>query len=219
MEKKYQAITTHNYRSLPQLAALSEEQKFAIDVVSRVLPFRVNNYVVDELIDWENIPDDPIFRLTFPQRGMLQPRHFNEVARAVRRNESKAAIQEIANRIRLELNPHPAGQLEHNQPFFDGQPLDGLQHKYRETVLFFPSQGQTCHAYCTFCFRWPQFVGMDELKFAMRESELLLEYLQEHPEVTDVLFTGGDPMVMRTRVLASYIEPLAAFFKRRAKRY
>ena len=34
--------------------------------VASVLPFRTNNYVVDNLIDWNNIPDDPIFQLTFP---------------------------------------------------------------------------------------------------------------------------------------------------------
>jgi len=75
-------------------------------------------------------------------------------------------------------------------------------------VLFFPGQGQTCHAYCTFCFRWPQFVGMNELKFAMKETELLVEYLLEHREVTDVLFTGGDPLIMKTRILENYINTL-----------
>ena len=85
-----------------------------------------------------------------------------------------------------------------------------MQHKYRETVLFFPSQGQTCHAYCTFCFRWAQFVGNRELKFAMRETEKLVEYLRLHPEVSDVLFTGGDPMVMSAKNLAAYLEPLLA---------
>jgi KamA family protein len=83
-----------------------------------------------------------------------------------------------------------------------------MQHKYRETVLFFPSQGQTCHAYCTYCFRWAQFVGIDELKFASRETESLVAYLREHPEVSSVLFTGGDPLIMRTKVLRQYIEPL-----------
>src|SRR5690606_6641421 len=83
-----------------------------------------------------------------------------------------------------------------------------MQHKYRQTVLFFPSQGQTCHAYCSFCFRWPQFVGMDEWKFAMRESELMVKYLKAHTEVTDILFTGGDPMIMKNKVFASYINPL-----------
>lgn len=106
------------------------------------------------------------------------------------------------------LNPHPAGQVSHNIPTLDGEPLDGMQHKYRETVLFFPSQGQTCHAYCSFCFRWPQFVGMTELKFATREVERLVAYLQANPQVSDVLFTGGDPMVMSAKNLAAYIEPL-----------
>jgi L-lysine 2,3-aminomutase len=83
-----------------------------------------------------------------------------------------------------------------------------VQHKYRETVLCFPSQGQTCHAYCSFCFRWPQFVGMSELKFASREVDRLVDYLQANPQVSDVLFTGGDPLIMSARHLAEYIEPL-----------
>src|SRR6185312_11820478 len=84
----------------------------------------------------------------------------------------------------------------------------GMQHKYRETVLFFPSAGQSCHAYCTFCFRWPQFVGMDEFKFDARETTQLVEYLRRHREVTDVLITGGDPLVMNARSLSEYLMPL-----------
>src|SRR5690606_6598325 len=64
-----------------------------------------------------------------------------------------------------------------------------------------------CHSYCTFCFRWAQFVGMDDLKFAMRETEQLQGYLEEHQEVTDLLFTGGDPMIMSFKVFQQYIEP------------
>ncbi|MDX1389577.1 MAG: lysine 2,3-aminomutase, partial [Acidobacteriota bacterium] len=89
-----------------------------------------------------------------------------------------------------------------------GEPLSGMQHKYRETVLYFPSQGQTCHAYCTYCFRWAQFVGIDELKFAANEADLLAKYIRQSTEVTDVLFTGGDPMVMKTAKLRTFIEPL-----------
>ena len=83
-----------------------------------------------------------------------------------------------------------------------------MQHKYDRTVLFFASQGQTCHAYCTYCFRWPQFMQLDDLKFATREVDGLTRYLRAHPEVTDVLFTGGDPMIMRTNLVRRYIEPL-----------
>jgi KamA family protein len=206
---RYKTYALHNFRDLPQVQNfLTEEQRFAIEVVARVLPFKTNSYVVNELINWDDVPDDPIFILNFPQRDMLTPEHFQQMAELVRRDAPKAEIDALANNIRLELNPHPAGQLDHNVPTVGETRLTGMQHKYNETVLFFPSNGQTCHAYCTFCFRWPQFVGMDELKFAMRESELLIEYLHEHSEVTDVLFTGGDPMIMRTKNLKNYIEPL-----------
>lgn len=204
----YRSFAHHNYRQIPQISRLTDEQINDIDVVSHVLPFKSNNYVVDELINWDNVPDDPIFTLTFPRKEMLRPEHFKKMKNAIDSNLSKDEIKRIANEIRMELNPHPAGQLEHNVPMIEGNKLTGMQHKYRETVLFFPSQGQTCHAYCSFCFRWPQFVGMDEWKFAMRETELLIKYLQEHTEVTDLLFTGGDPMIMKNKIFSGYIDSL-----------
>lgn len=210
MQERYKAYSLNNFRDIPQMAALPEALKFDIEVVGHILPFKANNFVVDHLIDWEKAPDDPLFVLTFPQRDMLQPAHYAEIAGLLRANADSAEIKAAAQRIRMQLNPHPAGQISHNIPSLEGETLDGMQHKYRETVLFFPSQGQTCHAYCSFCFRWPQFVGMSELKFASREVDRLIEYLQANPQVSDVLFTGGDPLIMSARNLAQYIEPLLA---------
>jgi L-lysine 2,3-aminomutase len=51
---------------------------------------------------------------------------------------------------------------------------------------------------------------MDDLKFANREAETLVSYLKQHPEVHSVLFTGGDPLIMKSRILRRYIEPLLA---------
>jgi KamA family protein len=206
----YKTYGLHNFRDIPQLQQLSEEDLFAMEVVGHVLPFKANNYVIDELIKWDDVPNDPIFILTFPQREMLQAEHFDLMAAALRRKASREEIDSIANRIRQQLNPHPAGQMEHNVPLLGDQKLLGMQHKYRETVLFFPSQGQTCHAYCTFCFRWPQFVGMDGMKFAMKEVDSLIEYIRSHPEVSDILFTGGDPMIMTAKNLGAYLDPLIA---------
>lgn len=207
--EKYQAFTLRNFRSIPQIDQyLSEEERFAIEVVGNVLPFKANNYVVDQLINWDNYKEDPIYILTFPQKDMLEKDHFDEMAMAIKGGASKSELKLVANKIRLELNPHPAGQLEKNVPMVDDIRLTGVQHKYRETMLFFPSQGQTCHAYCTFCFRWPQFVGMNELKFAMRDVELIIAYLREHPNVTDILFTGGDPLIMKTKIIESYVDAL-----------
>ncbi len=201
--------TLSNFRDLPPIQKMSDEKKFEMDVVGNVLPFKTNNYVVEQLIDWNDIPNDPMFVLTFPQKEMLIPNHYQEMETALKKGSDKKEIQEVANNIRLQLNPHPAGQMELNVPTLkDGTKLYGMQHKYKETCLFFPSQSQTCHAYCTFCFRWPQFVGMDEMKFAMREGDQLVQYLIEHPEISDVLFTGGDPMIMKAKMFSTYIDTL-----------
>ncbi len=207
---KFKPYTRQSISQAPQWQLISPELRKAVRVVSRVLPFRTNQYVLDELIDWGNIPDDPIYRLTFPHEDMLSPSEYSQLSELVLEKKDEAAIDDAVRAIRMRMNPHPAGQMTHNVPFLDGQPVRGLQHKYKQTVLFFPSAGQTCHAYCTFCFRWPQFVGMDDLKFDAKESNELVAYLRRHPDVTDVLITGGDPLIMNTRSLAGYIEPLLA---------
>jgi len=203
------SYTLMNFRNIPQIQQMSEEAQFEMEVVGNVLPFKTNNYVVEQLIDWDNVPSDPMYVLTFPQKGMLISEHYDKMASTLRSGADKKEVQRVANDIRLQLNPHPAGQMELNVPQLqDGTKLYGMQHKYDETCLFFPSQSQTCHAYCSFCFRWPQFVGMDEMKFAMREGEQLVQYLKEHPEISDVLFTGGDPMIMKASMLSVYTDAL-----------
>ena len=205
-EMKYHAYTLHNYKEIPQLKKLSESSLEAIEVVGHVLPFKSNNYVVDELIDWNNVPEDPMFTLTFPRKGMLTNATYKEVLKLLEKADNEKLGKKI-HEIRMSLNPNPAGQ-EHNVPVMEGNKLHGIQHKYRETVLFFPSQGQTCHAYCSFCFRWTQFSGINELKFAMKEADLLHKYLLKHPKITDILFTGGDPLTVNAKILSAYIEPL-----------
>jgi len=209
-QPRYRSITRANIDKTPEWEAIPADLRRAIRVVSTVLPFKTNQYVMRELIDWTRVPDDPIFQLTFVQPDMLDPADFERMAALVDRDAPKAEIKAAADEIRWRLNPHPAGQKTHNVPVLDGRQLDGMQHKYDETVLFFPGQGQTCHAYCTFCFRWAQFVGLGDMKFEARETRDLTSYLSTRPEVTDVLVTGGDPMVMNATALRRYLEPLLA---------
>ena len=204
----FKFYTRKDIDDIRELQTLSEEQRLDMKAVSAVLPFRVNNYVIQDLIDWNNIPDDPIYQLTFPQPGMLKDKDFAHMRDLVRQNATSEDIKSAARTIQDALNPHPAEQMELNVPKMDEEPLDGMQHKYRETVLFFPAAGQTCHAYCTYCFRWAQFVGINELKFAAQQADKLVEYLRQHKEIRSILFTGGDPMVMKSKVLRRYIEPL-----------
>jgi len=205
---RYRALGADALFRLPQANRLPEDTRTALSIVSKVLPFRVNEHVTSTLIDWDNVPDDPIFRLVFPAVDMLSPADFHWIRRLVESSAPQSEILSAASAIRDKLNPHPSGQREHNIPELDGHQVAGFQHKYRETVLYFPARGQTCHAYCTFCFRWAQFVGDASLKFASKEASDLRRYLEAHPDVTDVLFTGGDPMVMASRHLSDLIEPL-----------
>ena len=207
--ERYRPVDLRTVADMPQWALLEDELKSAIEVVGEVLPFRTNRYVMDHLINWSNVPHDPIFQLVFPQREMLGAEDFAAVEQSLRRGDQERLAADVS-RIRMSLNPHPAGQLTHNVPELDGRKLAGLQHKYRETLLFFPAPGQTCHAYCTYCFRWAQFVGLQDIKFQTTETDDLLDYLRTHRDITDVLITGGDPMIMRTKMLRRYIEPLLA---------
>ena len=206
--RRFRAYTSKHLEELTTRAGLSADERLAVRAVATVLPFRVNAYVVDELIDWDAAPDDPIYRLTFPQADMLPPDDVATIADLIRKDASKLELNVAANKVRARLNPHPAGQLELNLPKVGDEPLNGVQHKYAETVLFFPKQGQTCHAYCTYCFRWAQFIGEPDLKIANDDIHQLINYLRRHPEVTSVLLTGGDPMIMGEGVLNRYLEPL-----------
>merc|ERR1719409_2377715 len=178
-----------------------------IKMSSLIFPFKASPYLVEELIDWDmegDIADDPFYRLVFPTMAMLAPDDRKFLDDTVDGGDP-FKIKEAVEIIREKLNPHPAGQKTLNAP--KKEELTGVQHKYDETVLFFAAAAQTCHAYCTYCFRWAQFIGDTDLRFAQKDAGSLFDYLADHDEVSDILFTGGDPMFMKTRLIANYFAP------------
>jgi KamA family protein len=206
--RRFRAYTVKHLDQLTERAGLSADERLAVRAVATVLPFRTNEYVVEHLIDWDAAPDDPIYRLVFPQADMLPDADVRDIGGLLARGAPDAELRAAAHAVRTRLNPHPAGQLAFNIPELADEPLPGVQHKYPETVLVFPKQGQTCHAYCTYCFRWAQFVDEPDLKMATDDMARVTAYLRQHEEVTSVLITGGDPMIMGDAVLRRYIEPL-----------
>ena len=82
----------------------------------------------------------------------------------------------------------------------------GVQHKYTDTVLLLCNE--VCGAYCRYCFRKRLF--MDENDEATNDVTEGLRYIAEHPEVTNVLLTGGDPLLMSTRRLVEIFDALRA---------
>ena len=68
----FKVYTQRDLDKIEQLKGLSEQTRFEMQVVSSVLPFRVNNYVIEELIDWSRVPHDPLFQLTICERARFQ---------------------------------------------------------------------------------------------------------------------------------------------------
>ncbi len=82
--------------------------------------------------------------------------------------------------------------------------VKGLEHKYTSTALLLVNE--VCAAYCRFCFRKRLF--MDENEEVTKDISDGLEYIREHPEVSNVLLTGGDPMIMSTSKLEPIIQQI-----------
>ena len=80
--------------------------------------------------------------------------------------------------------------------------VPGLEHKYTDTALLLCND--VCGAYCRFCFRKRLF--MDANDEVVRDVTQGIEYIRAHPEISNVLLTGGDPLIMST----SKLEPIIA---------
>ena len=82
--------------------------------------------------------------------------------------------------------------------------VKGLEHKYTSTALLLVNE--VCAAYCRFCFRKRLF--MDENEEVTKDISEGLEYIRKHKEITNVLLTGGDPMIMSTSKLEPIIKQI-----------
>ena len=69
--RRFRAYTVKHLDDLVARAGLGPAERLAVRAVAAVLPFRTNEYVLESLIDWSAAPDDPIYRLVFPQADML----------------------------------------------------------------------------------------------------------------------------------------------------
>ncbi len=86
----------------------------------------------------------------------------------------------------------------------DNTKLPGLQHKYKNTVLLLSSN--VCSMYCRHCFR-KRMVGLTNDEVMGRFNEAY-DYIGAHPEVNNVLISGGDSLILPTRVISHFLEKL-----------
>ncbi len=106
-----------------------------------------------------------------------------------------------------ELERHEA---ERDDPIGDDlkSPVPGLVHRYPDRVLL--KLARVCAVYCRFCFR-REMVGPGRASaLAPAELDAALLYIREHPEIWEVIVTGGDPLVLSPRRIREVTRALAA---------
>jgi lysine 2,3-aminomutase len=82
--------------------------------------------------------------------------------------------------------------------------MPGVQHKYAQTGLLLLSD--VCGGICRFCFRKRLFIGKE--RETVKDVSGGIEYIRNHPGITNVLLTGGDPLTLETRRLGSILREL-----------
>ncbi|EKD72020.1 MAG: hypothetical protein ACD_46C00030G0004 [uncultured bacterium] len=85
--------------------------------------------------------------------------------------------------------------------------VKGIIHRYPDRCLFTPVH--VCPVYCRFCFRREK-VAISSETLAPHELEAAFIYINDHPEIWEVIITGGDPLILKPVVLKSLLERLCA---------
>jgi KamA family protein len=147
-------------------------------------------------------------QLTEDERQELKPVHDEFVFRTNDYYNSLIDWDDPDDPIRRLVIPDVAeleewGQLDaSNEESYTRVP--GLEHKYDSTALLLVND--VCGAYCRFCFRKRLF--MQDNDEVYRDISQGLDYIREHPEITNVLLTGGDPLLMSTRQIRNVLSKL-----------
>jgi L-lysine 2,3-aminomutase len=205
---KYTAYSAKSFRNSRYFNYLSEARQREFTITTQVLHFKVNNYVLDNLLDWDNLKQDPMFTLLFPQKSMMLAQDYQRIADSIHFN----APEYLVKLARHSLYP------PHNSDYDRYIKGPGIFHLFSKTLELFPHKASTCHSYCTYCHRWMPLVD-EQARFNYNSDDPVTDYLQQHPEIEDVIFSGGDPMVMSTTNLIGAITPLLEFEQVRSIRF
>jgi lysine 2,3-aminomutase len=167
-------------RKLEQLDGLGSDERERLAEVTEQFTFRVSPYY-SELVNWAD-PDDPLRKIVLPAEDELDS----------------------------ELEFDASDEAENTK-------VPGLQHKYRQTALLLVND--FCAAYCRFCFRkrFTLSSGKDAhitVDDAEKETSFNvapgIEYIKNHPEISTVLLTGGDPLMLAPSRLKRIIDDVRA---------
>jgi len=155
------------------------------------------------------------------EAGLVAPERLDEVRRVaaqfqVALTENIAGLidpADPADPIAAQFVPSEAelavADEERDDPIGDERwsPVPGIVHRYPDRVLLKPSL--VCPVYCRFCFRREQ-IGARGAVLGKAALDRAYAYIRERPEIWEVVVTGGDPLLLSPRRVASLVRRLAA---------
>jgi lysine 2,3-aminomutase len=122
---------------------------------------------------------------------------------------------DLADPIRLQAVPSPLEQAnpsgyELEDPLEEDKdsPVPGLTHRYPDRALLVTTH--VCTMYCRFCTRKRATMVRGGWDAVSRNDERMVEYVRDHPEIRDVIVSGGDPLTLPVPKLKFFLDSLAA---------
>lgn len=118
-----------------------------------------------------------------------------------------------ADPIRLQSVPSPLemmGLEGEDDPLDEDKdsPVPGLTHRYPDRALLVTTH--VCTMYCRFCTRKRATMKRGGWDAVSRDDRRMVEYIRDHPEIRDVIVSGGDPLTLPLEKLAFFVENLSA---------
>lgn len=206
---KFISYNNTSFKKTEYYQRLPKTEREVFDILSSVFHFKVNTYVLEHLIDWNAVPNDPIYQLIFPRKGMLQPLDYEQLRLLHQSGLPEKELKPFMQRVKQKMYPD-VNHATTSLPELNGERIRGMYSNFETIVSLFPDpMAKTCHSYCSYCFRWIMFNNKEaQQNSSYKDPSTPVAYLQAHPEISDVLFTGADPLVLKAETLKKYIDPI-----------
>ncbi len=172
---------------------------------------------------WENIPDDKWMNWRWQMSNRLNT--VEELEQVINLTESERKALSSEGLFRVDITPYFASLIDPDDPNcpirkqviptaeemvpFQSMmedslaedkhsPVPGLVHRYPDRVLMLITT--QCASYCRYCTR-SRIVGDPTQTFSRAEFDAQIEYIENNPQIRDVLLSGGDPMVLAPKIV------------------
>jgi L-lysine 2,3-aminomutase len=203
---EYKIYTKNTIEEIPQWKFLPESLKTELKITTSFFHFKVNNYIIDELINWSSVPEGRLFKLTFPYKEMFDKDDYNYLYEIYKRDSIGSEFNSAKDAIRAKMLHTPSYKINSFIPHNMHGQMGGVYHQFPHTLMLVPRKAHDCFGYCTYCYRW-SVIG-EKSSVGYDDPSVPVEYLKKNPHITDVLFTGGDPFTMHINDIKSFVSPI-----------